>query len=179
MLTPYPVPQGTASQESSRWTAPNGAGIPNPPKPLPTLPQGTGGGRRDGGCACGTLTPNSLMSRRRYVRCSPSARAVRVRLPPSWKSVASINRRLNSVTAPWKPGGGLGGPGGGAVGSAGGVGMRLNIARHVPRPDRGHFEEMTTRDVARCTAACARSGRRCPQQWACAPHTSRHGAMRG
>jgi hypothetical protein len=85
---------------------------------------------------------------------------------------------LNSVTAPWKPGGALGGPGGGAVGSAGGVGMRPNTARHVPRPDRGHFEEMTTRDALRCTAACACTGRRCPRQWACA-RSSRHGAMRG
>src|SRR5215813_12360652 len=47
--------------------------------------------------------------------------------------------------------------------------MQSDIARHVPRPDRGHFEEMTTREAARCTAACARTGRRCPRQWACVP----------
>ena len=47
------------------------------------------------------------------MRWSPSARAVRVRLPPSWNSVASMRRRLNSVTAPWNPGVGRGGGGGG------------------------------------------------------------------
>src|SRR6266508_5122092 len=35
------------------------------------------------------------MRRRRYVRCSPSARAVRVRLPP-WR--ASIRERYSSLT---------------------------------------------------------------------------------
>ena len=56
--------------------------------------------RAAGPIGAGTLTPNSRISRKRYVRWSPSARAARVRLPPHWQSVASINRRLNSVTAP-------------------------------------------------------------------------------
>ncbi len=51
---------------------------------------------------------NSRISRRRYVRWSPRAFAARVRLPPAWVKLASMSRRLNSDTAPWKPTTGLG-----------------------------------------------------------------------
>src|SRR6185369_10905144 len=62
--------------------------------------------RRAGIVPGGTRISNSRIKRSRYVRCRPSARAARVRLPPAWVSVASIRRRLKSETAPWKPGSG-------------------------------------------------------------------------
>ena len=59
------------------------------------------------------------------MRWSPRALAARVRLPPAWARVASMSRRLNSETAPWKPTTGLG-AGGGAV-AAGGANPRAEI----------------------------------------------------
>src|SRR3989442_14565435 len=51
--------------------------------------------------------------------------AARVRLPPACARVASIRRRLNSPTAPWKPTTGLGGAGGGGDTDAAGFSKPL------------------------------------------------------
>jgi len=78
-----------------------GAAAPIPAAAVPAPPGASpAAARRTGRSAQGTVTPNSRISRSRYVLCSPSARAVRVRLPPHWQRVDSMSRRLNSETAP-------------------------------------------------------------------------------
>ena len=92
---PGAVPGDTAPGEATPGDA-------EPGRVTGTGPPGSSApeSRRAGRCACGTVTPNSRISRRRYVRWSPRARAVRVRLPSHWHSVDSMSRRLNSDTAP-------------------------------------------------------------------------------
>lgn len=129
----YPGPQGMRSHSNTtRWAGESqrAAGGGDGGRRGAPFPPGAGAPPfgRDIVSRCGTLTPNSRMRRRRYVRWSPRARAVRVRLPPSWYRVASMSRRLNSVTAPWKPGMGFGGAGG----VTGGAAMaRNNRKRHA------------------------------------------------
>ena len=60
--------------------------------------------RRGAAAPAGTWTANSRMSRSRYVRCRPSARAARVRLPPSSVSVVSMQPALEVGHRAVKPG---------------------------------------------------------------------------
>src|SRR5215472_15907432 len=94
------------------------------------------------------------MSRRRYVRWRPSARAARVRLPPACIRVASMSRRLKSVTAPWKPGGF-----GSGEGEA--MAMHLIVASVVPRFAPLIFGHMRNGVARGCRGLCAADRPRC------------------